>query len=45
MGNIGTTTFNGNVSITVGKYGSVSFGASYATNHYKYTYKEGNVYF
>ena len=43
--NNGTTTFNGNVSITVGKTGSVGFSASYATSHYKYTYKEGYVYF
>lgn len=43
--NNGETTFNGNVSITVGKHGSVGFSTSYATNHYKYTYKEGNVYF
>ncbi|MEF7637829.1 hypothetical protein [Bacillus thuringiensis] len=43
--NNGTTTFDGNVSITVGKHGSVGFSASYATSHYKYTYKEGNVYF
>ncbi|PFV97020.1 hypothetical protein COL21_13230 [Bacillus thuringiensis] len=43
--NNGTTTFNGNVSITVGKTGSVGFNASYATSHYKYIYKEGYVYF
>ncbi|MGN7895287.1 hypothetical protein ACTJJY_24920 [Bacillus sp. 22475] len=43
--NNGTTTFNGNVSITVGKTESVGFSASYATSHYKYIYKEGYVYF
>ncbi|MGS0534394.1 hypothetical protein ACU80C_32010 (plasmid) [Bacillus mycoides] len=42
--NNGTTTVNGGVSITIGKHGSVTFGASYASSHYKYTYKEGNVY-
>ncbi|AJH73412.1 hypothetical protein DJ86_3860 [Bacillus cereus ATCC 4342] len=43
--NNGTTTVNGGVSITLGKSGSANFSASYASNHYKYTYKEGNIYF
>ncbi|KFM95754.1 hypothetical protein D0U04_22510 [Bacillus clarus] len=43
--NNGTTTFNGNVSINVGGYGSVSMGASYATSTYKYAYVEQSTYF
>jgi hypothetical protein len=38
--NNGTTIVNTGVNIGVGKAASVSFGASKATNHYKYRYVE-----
>ncbi|GEM05482.1 hypothetical protein HMI01_24700 [Halolactibacillus miurensis] len=43
--NNGTTTYNGSLNIGIGKYGSVSFGVSHATNWYKYKYQEGHKYF
>ncbi|KXY31490.1 hypothetical protein [Bacillus mycoides] len=43
--NNGSTTVNGGVSITLGQYGSVNFGASSTSNHFKYTYVEDNAHF
>lgn len=43
--NNGTTTVNMGASIGVGKAGNISYGVSYASNHYKYTYVEKRVTF
>jgi hypothetical protein len=41
--NNGTTTGSGGVSIEVGQSATVNFNISYASNHYKYLYKEGAI--
>ncbi|MEC3226098.1 hypothetical protein P9027_29715 [Bacillus thuringiensis] len=43
--NNGSTTVNGGVSINIGESGSVTFGISSTSNHYKYAYVEANAYF
>lgn len=40
----GTTTVNGGVNIPIGGKATVSFGASYTSDHFKYFYKEGTRY-
>lgn len=39
--NNGTTTTNGGLKIDIGGFGSVSFGASHTSNHFKYIYTTG----
>jgi hypothetical protein len=39
--NNGSTSVSGGVDIGLGEFGSINFGASYATSHYAYCYKTG----
>ena len=43
--NNGNTTFSGGVNISLGNQASVSASVSYASNHYKYYYTDGEVTF